>query len=70
MEQREKDIQALCNAVLEVSLISGGNCPDYCPFCIKDAKWNECMNNMNHEPDCAYLIAKDLQTGIKTLPKG
>lgn len=63
-EQREKDIQALCDGVLSSGIESTG---DYgqggqCPFCLKDCRWDANIRNIEHERDCIYLIAKDLST--------
>lgn len=35
-----------------------------CPFCLKDCRWNDELDKIKHEPDCIYLIAKDLSTGF------
>jgi hypothetical protein len=68
VDEREKDIQRLCNAVKEMSIQSTG---DYgsggqCPFCYKDCRWdaNDVME-IDHEPHCAVLIAKDLSVGMQ-----
>lgn len=63
-EQREKDVQDLCSGVLDSSVQSTG---DYgsggeCPFCGKDCCWDASLSDVKHEPDCIYLIAKDLST--------
>lgn len=64
-EQREKDIQALSEAVKHHHIESTG---DYgsggqCPFCNKSCAWNaEDVSEIEHEPDCVVLIAKDLST--------
>lgn len=64
-EQREKDIQTLCEAVINHQIESTG---DYgsggqCPFCLKDCAWNaEDVSKIEHETDCVVLIAKDLST--------
>lgn len=65
MEQREKDIQVLCEAVKNMLPTSTG---DYgsgamCPFCYKDCYWNaHDLSQIEHEPECPVLIAKDLST--------
>jgi hypothetical protein len=73
IDQREKDIQALCEAVLDMSadFYDNPNGPyeTTCPFChAKDYRGgNErayaFMSELQHKHDCAYLIAKDLSTG-------
>ena len=75
-EQREIDVQKLCKAILETP----PNCWDNpngayetsCPFCYteelrgggKDSIWAT-MGELQHESDCAYLIAKDLSTNCR-----
>ena len=64
-EQREKDIQTICNGILNMCVKSTG---DYgmggeCPFCGIDCRWNDSLDCIKHEPDCIYLIAKDVSTG-------
>jgi hypothetical protein len=75
-EQREIDVQKLCEAVLDTSL----NCWDNpngayettCPFCYAEEHragggnsiWAS-MSELDHKSDCAYLIAKDLSTGYE-----
>jgi len=74
-ELREKDVQKLCAAVLNTSPICldnpNGAYETSCPFCDdtehrgggKGPFWAK-MSDLNHEPDCAYLIAKDLSTNM------
>jgi hypothetical protein len=66
-EQREKDIQKLCQVVLDFEVKSTG---DYgmggeCPFCGRDCPWDACLQDIKHEFDCAYLIAKDLAANFR-----
>jgi len=64
MDEREKDIQEICNQVLNVNLETY---PDYapsCPFC-GNSDWVNDIDEIQHEQNCAYLIAKDLSTGYK-----
>lgn len=65
-EQREKDIQSVCQAILNKDIDSTG---DYgpggqCPFCYAPCGWNCTIDEIGHNPDCAYLIAKDLSIGF------
>ncbi len=72
IDEREKDIQKLVNAVLHEDMVcyehdhNNGD-RQYCPFChndIDDYLVKTGMNAMNmiaHALDCAYLIAKDLK---------
>lgn len=57
---RENDIQELCKQVLNINIVDGGGDygNDHCAFCLKD-------DHLGHEPNCAYLIAKDLSTGVR-----
>lgn len=71
---REKDIQKLCEGILGVS-------PDFydnpnggyeysCPFCLNWESFGNVfggvtMKDVKHDPDCPYLIAKDLMTNLK-----
>ena len=75
MEQLEKDIQKLCKCVLNIEPNTYDNpngCYETtCPFCNaydsrgggKGSIWAT-MNELKHDIDCAYLIAKDLSTGF------
>lgn len=67
LDEREKDIQKLCEGVLLTGVESTG---DYgmggqCPFCLQMCSWNDTMDKVIHKPDCIYLIAKDLSTGFQ-----
>lgn len=73
-EQRELDIQKLCTAVLDTSpnilILPNGPYETSCPYCNAaiyrgggGAIWAS-MHELNHELDCAYLIARDLSTNI------
>lgn len=76
IEYREDDIQKLCKAVLEFSPYCYDN-PNRgyetrCPFCNaeeeRDGTFKKIyaqMNELCHDSDCAYLIAKDLSTSCK-----
>lgn len=68
---REKDILKLCEAVLATSLIfwdnPHGGYEYSCPFCRKmeDGPPDYFpISELTHDLDCAYLIAKDLTTGL------
>lgn len=60
---REKDIQELCRQVLKETYPNYNDSDGFisCPFCSEDSYDNE-MSDIEHEPNCAYLIAKDLST--------
>jgi hypothetical protein len=67
LDEREKDIQTLCNAVLSVSIVNTGDSSSggMCPFCYKDCRWDaNDVSEIEHESYCAVLIAKDLSTGL------
>jgi hypothetical protein len=71
MEQREKDIQELCKQVLnmEIEHYEDDQCRDnyWCPICdAYEGFKNVTMETIQHEPTCAYLIAKDLSSGNNT----
>lgn len=64
MDEREKDIQKVCRGVMDTSIRNTG---DYgmggeCPFCYAGCRWDDGLYSFKHEPDCIYLIAKDLLT--------
>lgn len=72
MTDREKDIQALCSAVIYMPADwydnPNGGYENTCPFCYTrvnsgDFKTMQ-LSELPHKPDCAYLIAKDLSTGF------
>ena len=69
MEQREKDIQALCKGVLEATpniQYAHNGVWTQCPFCSVNIHWEEeKMSELEHDQDCAYLIAKDLSTNSR-----
>lgn len=64
---REKDIQAVCYAIITASIQSAG---DYgsggqCPFCYVQCRWDaNDVSEIAHEKDCVVLIAKDLSTNV------
>jgi hypothetical protein len=68
-EQREKDIQVLCKEVLNLRPNFYDNpCGGYentCPFC-SGMEYGQVVSidQIKHTPTCAYLIAKDLSTGL------
>jgi hypothetical protein len=77
MEARESDIQKLCLAVLNANANHydnpNGGYESTCPFCDKTISKGGGKNGefvdideINHELDCAYLIAKDLSTNYKS----
>lgn len=66
---REKDIQRLCRQVVNLSPPShyNPNGADWtnCPLCYNEVKHADgTIEEIKHEPYCAYLIAKDLTTRI------
>jgi len=64
---RETDIQKLCKQVLEECYPNENynNGETSCPFCAESTyKNNAGMQDIKHDADCAYLIAKDLSTGF------
>lgn len=72
MEQREKDIQTLCNAILYLYPTDTG---DYgsggeCPFCKEDCSHRiDYLKDAPHKVDCPVLIAKDLTTNYQDIVK-
>ena len=68
-DQREADIQTVCNYILKMSPTSTGDSGSgaECPFCFVDCKWDlDVVTDIeNHKHDCIVLIAKDLTTNIK-----
>ena len=73
--EREIDVQKLCDAVLDVSPKfwdnPNGAYETTCPFCdatdYRGGGGNimASMSELDHEPNCAYLIAKDLSTNYR-----
>lgn len=73
-EQRERDIQSLCQAVLSIEPHCwdnpNGPYETRCPFCTAEENRGgqnpsgcyASMKELKHEPDCVYLVAKDLST--------
>jgi len=69
-EEREKDIQSVCLAVVNAVPIiyynPNGADETTCPFCIKRVYWADAeMKDIDHDINCAYNIAKDLLTKRK-----
>lgn len=69
MDDREKDIQQLCRQALKAApnVYHNSNGADIstCPFCRKEIEYAEYnISEIKHDRNCAYLIAKDLSTGI------
>ena len=64
MDDREKEIQSLCEAVLNNHFENTGDhgAGGRCSFCYKECAWNADAAEMKHEPDCVVLVAKDLST--------
>lgn len=65
---REEDIQELCKQVLNASLLPEmGDCGyTQCLLCCGKGNFNSyTMDEIKHDINCAYLIAKDLSTGKK-----
>jgi len=59
---REKDIQTICEQVLEVNLeVNQNTWYGTCPFC-SSGGYVDYMSEVKHDQNCAYLIAKDLLT--------
>ena len=71
--EREDEIRNLCKQVLSLDTIfyDNPNGPyEYsCPFCFAEIgvgghEKRPTMETLPHDPNCAYLIAKSLMTGI------
>ncbi len=57
MENREKDIQAVCNGVMNASIVDTGDSGT--------GGWDaEDVSQIGHELHCIVLIAKDLSTRL------
>ena len=68
-QHREAEIQKLCKQVIDISADcyegSGGRGYTRCPLCLEeDSKWQGTMVDIRHLPDCGWLIAKGLSTGL------
>lgn len=69
-KEREKDIQELCKAVTSTAAIffdnPNGAYESTCPFCytlVESGNSNDIeLEYMQHKPNCAFLIARDLST--------
>ena len=64
-EQREKDIQTVCNHIVNSGIESTGDSDSggQCPYCYKDCSFHaNSLDEIEHELSCIYLIAKDLLT--------
>jgi hypothetical protein len=65
MDQREKDIQKLCDRVKYHHIESTGDSGSggQCPFCGEPCSWRaDDVSKIDHRPECVVLIAKDLST--------
>lgn len=69
IDEREKDIQRLCESVLEdcIQWESWSNSYDryYCVFCHNEVPDSLLKQEVKHDLNCVYLIAKDLSAGSK-----
>ncbi|HEY3525608.1 MAG TPA: hypothetical protein VGK47_05390 [Nitrososphaeraceae archaeon] len=72
-KNREADILELCRQVLEVNSVfyddPNGPYSSTCPFCgsVENGDYKKThysMSEITHSNDCAYIIAKDLSTGL------
>jgi len=68
--QREKEIQLLCYGVINATPLSwyNGNGADEseCPFCHEVVYYAGArIDQIKHDLNCAYLIAKSLSTNLK-----
>ena len=64
---RESDIQELCKQVLDANygyyVDNRGWDMRTCPFCESESSEDgNYLSNFPHDPNCGYLIAKDLLT--------
>ena len=73
MDEREKQIQELCGKVKNANPNffdnPNGGYENTCPFCYAMAYGSSQspevdMDEIKHDTDCAYLIAKDLSTNF------
>lgn len=69
---REKDIQELCRQVLETPAglwdNPNGQYESRCLFCdsVYESREPVSINEISHNLNCAYLIAKDLSTNYQS----
>lgn len=71
---RDEEILKLCKGVLNASpsvyYNPNGADDSTCPFCGAKVLWADAeIEDINHDLDCAYLLAKDLSTGLLDLKK-
>lgn len=75
MTDREKDVQNICKQILEMSPEfwdnPNGGYEYTCPICLKTSYGGNPMkgkslhiDDIKHDGECAYLIAKDLMTNL------
>ena len=67
-KQREAEIQKLCADVLQMSAdcyeSGGGTSYTSCPLCHEEVRLHQGgMDDIKHNKDCGYLLAKGLSTG-------
>ena len=69
MKQREKDIQELCKQIVNMNVDfwdnPSGGYEHTCPICQVTLSLNTMdisLEDIDHELNCGYLIAKDLST--------
>ena len=70
MSGREEDIKKMVEGVLDVDTKfwddPNGSYTHTCPFCDNDyysyGSMRGSMHDIEHAPDCIYLVAKDLNT--------
>ena len=64
--QREEQIKKMRDSILNMCVQSTGDSGmgGECPFCGNSCKWDDSLFDIEHEPDCVFLIARDLKTKI------
>lgn len=62
------DVKRVAEALLEWhidwDIAHGMNAYNECKHCNGKVYWNRDIRELNHDPDCVVLIAKDLITGL------
>lgn len=61
-KEKEAPVQILLRHILDSSVEDTGDSGDggCCPYCKVGCSWRDELNELTHDTDCIYLIAKEL----------
>lgn len=65
-EDQKRDILYICEKIIESSIIQtcdygNGGC---CPYCKTDCEYNGDIDEVIHDSDCCFIVAKKIYTTL------